>query len=196
MVFLWVSWSISLASVHMHETMDTLLVMAWCSSSDVSARPGLLFSFSYLLWLIVQSPFSAQELECLLPRCWCLTERSLLWWDPHMTSPDKGNQAFNWHSFYFFFFFLMFRVPSCSTFLEWYMESIRTKKFTTWADLLQLWSLGLSHGKHLIRTSWQTGKLWVSFPPGDVFLFSFFRVWERSVIEPIICSHWKVNNYN
>uniref|UniRef100_A0A8I5T6Z2 Uncharacterized protein n=1 Tax=Pongo abelii TaxID=9601 RepID=A0A8I5T6Z2_PONAB len=47
----------------------------------------------------------------------------------------------------------------CSTFLEWCMENIKTKKSTIWAILLQLRSLGLSHGKLLTLISWQTGKI-------------------------------------
>lgn len=134
-----------------------LLVMDWCSSSEVSARPGLLFLL-VLPWLVAQSPFSVQELSVPSSQVWvwlrevCFGE-TFTWQVPTKATRHLIDSHFT------FFFFLMFRVPSCSTFLEWYMESIRTKRFTTWADLLLLWSLDLSHGKHLIRTSWQTGKL-------------------------------------
>lgn len=60
-----------------------------------------------------------------------------------------------------FLFFVIFRVRSYFTFLEWYTENTKTKKFTIWAVLLQLWSLDLLHGKLLTLISWQTGKKWM-----------------------------------
>uniref|UniRef100_A0A8C9HE18 Uncharacterized protein n=1 Tax=Piliocolobus tephrosceles TaxID=591936 RepID=A0A8C9HE18_9PRIM len=49
-------------------------------------------------------------------------------------------------------------VSHCSAFLECCTENSKTKKSTIWAVLLQLRSLGLSHGKLLTLISWQTGK--------------------------------------
>lgn len=59
-----------LTSVHIHETMYPLLVMDWCSSSEVSAHPGLLFLL-VLPWLVTHRVLSLpRNFQCFLPRCW------------------------------------------------------------------------------------------------------------------------------
>lgn len=60
----------------------------------------------------------------------------------------------------FFMFLCLFnvlRVPSCFICLGWFMENIKSRKFTIWGVLSRLWNSGLSLGKHLTRMFLQTG---------------------------------------
>ena len=152
-----------------HDSMQCFRSFCWLRTR------ACYFSFSYCCGLLVTKSFLCSGASMPSPHMQVFNWEKFALWGPHMTSPEEGSQLWkhedssfwwpcflwywhrpNWRSF---FLFCMFRVPSYSIFLEWCMESIRTRRFTTWAGSLQWWSSGLSRGRLLILTSWQTGKI-------------------------------------